>query len=162
VRRLWDDAEYREERYAATELLNTASARRLRSMELLPLYRELIVSGAWWDHVDEVAHRVADLRAQFPAEMDPVLRNWGTDGDLWLRRAAIISQLGAKRATDVDLLTDVIEPNLAERDFFIRKAIGWALRDYAWTNPEWVRSYVTAHETQLSPLSRREALKNIG
>jgi 3-methyladenine DNA glycosylase AlkD len=161
VRRLWDDAEYREERYAATELLNTASARRLRSMALLPLYRDLIVSAAWWDHVDEVAHRVADLRAEFPAEMDPVLRNWSTDADMWLRRTAIISQLGARRATDLDLLTDVIEPNLADREFFIRKAVGWALRDYAWTNPEWVRGYVAAHETQLSPLSRREALKNI-
>jgi 3-methyladenine DNA glycosylase AlkD len=160
VRRLWDDAEYREERYAATELLNTASARRLRSMELLPLYRELIVRGAWWDHVDEVAHRVADIRADFPAEMDPVRRGWSTDGDMWLRRAAIISQLGARQATDVDLLTGVIQPNLADREFFIRKAIGWALRDYAWTNPEWARGYVTEHETQLSPLSRREAMRN--
>jgi 3-methyladenine DNA glycosylase AlkD len=162
VRRMWDDAVYREERYAATELLNTASARRLRSMELLPLYRHLIVSGAWWDHVDDVAHRVADLRADFPAQMDPVLRDWSTDADLWLRRSAIISQLGAKQDTDLDLLTDVIEPNLTDREFFIRKAIGWALRDYAWANPEWVRRYVTAHETQLSPLSRREALKNLG
>ena len=161
VRRLWDDAEYREERYAATELLNTASAQRLRSMELLPLYRELIVRGAWWDHVDQVAHRVADLRADFPAEMDPVLREWSNDGDMWLRRAAIISQLGARQATDVDLLTGVIQPNLADREFFIRKAIGWALRDYAWTNPEWARGYVTEHETQLSPLSRREAMRNI-
>ena len=161
VRELWSSAEYREERYAATELLNTTSARRLRSMELLPLYRELIVSGAWWDHVDELAHRVAELRANFPAQMDPVLRDWSTAADMWLRRTAIISQLRAKQATDLDLLTDVIEPNLADREFFIRKAIGWALRDYAWTDPEWVRGYVTAHETQLSPLSRHEALKNI-
>ena len=162
VRDLWFGAEYREERYGATELLNTASARRLRSMELLPLYRELIVSGAWWDHVDEVAHRVAELRVAFPAEMDPVLRAWSTDADIWLRRTAIISQLGAKHATDPDLLTDVIEPNLADREFFVRKAIGWALRDYAWTDPDWVRDYVAAHEMQLSPLSRREAVKNIG
>jgi 3-methyladenine DNA glycosylase AlkD len=160
VRELWSKAEYREERYAAIELLNTTSARRLRSMELLALYRELIVSGAWWDFVDEVAHRVAELRANFPAEMDPVLRNWSTDADLWLRRAAIISQLGAKQATDRALLGDVIEPNLADREFFIRKAIGWALRDYAWTDPDWVRGYVTAHGAQLSPLSRREALKD--
>ena len=161
VRELWSKAEYREERYAATELLNTTSARRLRSMELLPLYRELIVSGAWWDHVDEVAQRVAELRTNFPAEMDPVLRDWSTETDMWLRRTAIISQLRAKQATDLDLLTDVIEPNLADREFFIRKAIGWALRDYAWTDPGWVREYVTVHGTQLSPLSRREALKNV-
>jgi 3-methyladenine DNA glycosylase AlkD len=161
VRRLWYDAEYREERYAATALLNTASARRLRSMELLPLYRELIVGGAWWDHVDVVAQRVADLRARFSAEMQPVLWDWSTDAGMWLRRAAIISQLGAKQATDLDLLTDVIEPNLADREFFIRKAIGWALRDYARTNPEWVRGYVIAHEAQLSPLARREALKHV-
>jgi 3-methyladenine DNA glycosylase AlkD len=120
VRRLWDDAGYREERYAATELLNTASARRLRSMELLPPYRELIVSGAWWDYVDEVAHRVADLRADFPAEMDPVLRDWSTDGDMWLRRAAIISQLGARQATGVGTrlrhgARDTAEPTVAPR-----------------------------------------------
>ena len=162
VRDIWSGAEYREERYAATELLNTASARRLVSIELLPLYRELIVSGAWWDHVDEVARRVAELRVASPVEMDPVLRAWSRDTDIWLRRTAIISQLGAKHGTDLDLLTDVIEPNLAGREFFIRKAVGWALRDYAWTDPAWVRGYVAIHETQLSPLSRREALKNIG
>ena len=161
VRRLWDGADFREERYAATELLDTASARRLRTMELLPLYRYLIVDGAWWDHVDEVSHRVAELLAAFPDEMKPVLRAWCTEPDMWLRRSAIISQLGARQATDVELLTDVIEPNLADREFFIRKAIGWALRDYAWTDPDWVRGYVTAHETQLSPLSRRAALRHV-
>ena len=161
VRLLWQGADYREERYAATELLNTASARRLRSMDLLPLYCELIVDGAWWDHVDAVSQLVGELLAAFPAETNPVLRAWSRDSDMWLRRSAIIAQVGAKTDTDLDLLADVIEPNLADREFFIRKAIGWALRDYAWTDPEWVRSYVAAHEARLSALSRREAVKNI-
>ena len=81
---------------------------------------------------------------------------------MWLRRTSIICQLGAKESIDLDLLTTCIEPNLADREFFIRKAIGWALRQHAWTDPAWVQDYVRRHEDRLSPLSRREALKNVG
>jgi 3-methyladenine DNA glycosylase AlkD len=86
---------------------------------------------------------------------------WSTDENLWKRRVAIICQIAFKKDTDLELLYANIEPNLEDRDFFIRKAIGWALRAYAWTDPEEVARYVRAHETRLSPLSRREALKNI-
>jgi 3-methyladenine DNA glycosylase AlkD len=75
---------------------------------------------------------------------------------------SIICQLSLKRETDLDLLYSNIEPNLSDREFFIRKAIGWALRQYAWTDPKEVARYVAAHESRLSGLSRREALKNIG
>ena len=78
---------------------------------------------------------------------------------MWKRRSAIIAQVRRKRETDFALLTDCIEPNRADREFFIRKAIGWALRAYAWVEPEAVIAYCDAHE--LSPLSRREALKNV-
>lgn len=129
-------------------------------MALLPLYREMITTGAWWDHVDEVSHRVGDLLTTFPDRMRPVVLDWSVADDLWLRRSAILSQLDAKDATDRDLLVAVLEPNLADQRFFVAKAVGWALRQYARTAPNWVRDYVDIHD--LRPLSRREALKHLG
>ncbi|MET0966726.1 MAG: DNA alkylation repair protein [Nakamurella sp.] len=157
---LWRSAEFREERYAATELaaLRVAAGK----LELLPLCREMIVTGAWWDHVDAVSHLIGAMLSAHPATMRPLLLNWSADPDRWLRRASIISQLGAKDRTDVGLLNQVITPNLPDREFFVRKAIGWALRDYARTAPEWVRQFVDRHDGVISPLSRREALKHLG
>jgi 3-methyladenine DNA glycosylase AlkD len=160
VARLWDLATHREERYAATALLDTPTARRLRGLDQLPLLERLITSGAWWDHVDEVSHRVGDLLGLDHQAMSARLREWSRGGDLWLRRSAIIAQLGARTRTDLVLLTDVIEPAIEEREFFLRKAIGWALRDYARTDPDWVTTFVD-RRPNLSPLSRREALKHL-
>ena len=159
VHALWDDPTYREERYAATALCDTRSARAVRSPELLPLYRDLIVSGAWWDHVDELARRVGELRTTWPDEVTPELRRWARADDIWLRRAAIICQLGARRGTDLELLRSAIQASAAEGEFFLRKAIGWALRDYARTDPAWVGRFVAEHD--LSRLSRREALRHL-
>ncbi|HEU5266629.1 MAG TPA: DNA alkylation repair protein [Jatrophihabitans sp.] len=159
VRALWFAARYREERYAATALLDVPAARRLRVSRFIGLYAELIVSGAWWDHVDEIAHRAGELLLAFPADVRPAVRSWQRDPDLWLRRASIICQLGARGRTDVELLTESIAANRTDRDFFIRKAIGWALRDYARTDPDWVRGFVATRD--LSPMSRREALKHL-
>ena len=159
VRTLWDAAEFREERYAATALCDTRSARTVRTIKLLPLYQGLIRSGAWWDHVDVLAHRIGELLLAAPNAVGPALRNWAGDPDRWLRRVSIIAQLGHKQRTDRALLTYAIEANSADHDFFVRKAIGWALREYARTDPDWVRDFVARHE--LSPLSRREALKHL-
>ena len=156
---LWREAGHREERYAATALTAVPAARRLQTTALLPFYREMITTGAWWDHVDEVSHRVGGLLVAFPADLAPTIRAWARDPDRWLRRSAVICQLGLKDATDPALLADVVRANLTDRDFFLRKGIGWALRDYARTDPDWVRAFVDAHE--LSPLSRREALKHL-
>ena len=157
---LWRTADYREERYAATELtgIRLAAGR----LELLPLYTEMIVTGAWWDHVDGVSPRIGDLLLAHRSSMLPVIRQWSVDQDRWLRRSSIICQLGFKDRTDVDLLSEVIASNLSDREFFVRKAIGWALRQYARTDPDWVRAFVRAHEGSLSPLSRREATKHLG
>jgi 3-methyladenine DNA glycosylase AlkD len=157
ARDLWDAAEFREERYAAQDLL--ALRWSFGRLELLDLHRHMAVTGAWWDHVDEVAHRIGDLRATHPAQMDPVLRAWSQDSSMWLRRLAILGQLGRRDQLDLVLLADVIEPNLADPEFFIRKAIGWALRDAARQHPAWVRRFVETHP--LSALSRREALKHL-
>ena len=126
------------------------------------MYREMIISGAWWDHVDEVSHRIRDLLLEWPDVISPIVRGWAIDDDRWLRRVAVICQVGAKDRTDRVLLSDAVLANAADRDFFLRKAIGWALRDYARTDPAWVRNFVAAHEDALSPLSKREALKHLG
>jgi 3-methyladenine DNA glycosylase AlkD len=159
ARALWDDAAFREERYAATQLAGAPAVRSLRQPQLIHFYADLIVSGAWWDHVDELSHRVGELLRDHPTQIRPVVARWQRSPDRWLRRASIICQLGARQRTDLDLLATAIEANAEDRDFFVRKAIGWALRDYARTDPDWVRGFVARHE--LSPLSVREAVKHL-
>ena len=154
---LWREATHREERYLAIALARDRRYREHRTPAALPLYEELIVTGAWWDFVDEVAvHLVGELDH---AAVAPVLREWASDVDLWKRRSAIIAQVLRKQDTDLALLYDCIEPNRGDREFFIRKAIGWALRAYAWVDPDEVERYCAGHE--LSGLSRREALRNL-
>jgi 3-methyladenine DNA glycosylase AlkD len=154
VLQLWREATYREERYMAIALARDRRYRSHRTMAALPLYEELIVTGAWWDLVDEVATRlVGEL------ELERFLRSWSTDADMWKRRTAIIAQITRKDRTDAQLLFDCIEPNRADREFFIRKAIGWALREYSKVDPDGVEQYCATHE--LSPLSRREALRRL-
>jgi 3-methyladenine DNA glycosylase AlkD len=159
---LWNEAGYREERYAALALAGHRLYRPHQDPEVLDLYGQLVVSGAWWDLVDDLAtHKVAPILRAFPAEATPVVLRWSREEDLWLRRTAILAQVGAKAATDVGLLAACIETNLADHRFFIRKAVGWALRDYARTDREWVRSFVDAAGDRMSGLSRREALKHL-
>lgn len=161
ILKLWRGAQFREERYAALELLAQKRHRDCRTPAVLPMYEELITTGAWWDYVDETAHHVGDLLRSYPKQVRPVMRAWSQDDDIWKRRVSIICQISFKRETDLELLYANIEPNLADRSFWIRKAIGWALRAYAWTNPKEVERYVVANQARLSGLSRREALKNI-
>lgn len=159
VLELWRTSAYREERYAAIDL--TAARLVARDLGMLPVYEEIIRTGAWWDFADGVSGRICTLLQAHPTTMDQVLRQWSRDPDPWIRRASITSQLRAKKATDTALLAAVIEPNLADREFFIRKAIGWALREYAKTAPDWVESFVAGHASTMSPLSRREALRRL-
>jgi 3-methyladenine DNA glycosylase AlkD len=158
---LWRNAKFREERYTAIELLAVRRHRACWTPALMPMLEEMITTGAWWDLVDGLAHVVGELLRSYPRRMRPLMRKWSTDQDLWKRRVSIICQNGFKKDTDLALLYANIEPNLTDHDFFIRKAIGWALRAYAWTDPKEIARYVLAHETELSGLSRREALKNI-
>ncbi|HET9945055.1 MAG TPA: DNA alkylation repair protein [Actinomycetes bacterium] len=163
IRRLWDEATHREERYAALAVARDRRYAAHRTPEVLPLYRHLVVTGAWWDLVDDVAtHLVGPLLLDRPTETGPVVRAWAVDEDRWLRRTAVICQVGAKEHTDPALLAHAIDANLDDRDFFLRKAIGWALRQYARTDPAWVQQFVADRGERLSPLSRREALKHIG
>jgi 3-methyladenine DNA glycosylase AlkD len=160
---LWRGAAFREERYAAVELTGYRAYRAHQTLEALPMYEEMIVTGAWWDVVDAIAaHRIGPLLAKYPREMTRTLRAYSVDRDLWKRRTAIIAQIARKKDTDLALLFACIEPNLDDRDFFIRKAIGWALRSYAWVDEKPIVAWVAEHEARLSGLSKREALKNVG
>jgi 3-methyladenine DNA glycosylase AlkD len=160
---LWREARFREERYAAIALTGDQRYRAYQTLETVSVYEELIVTGAWWDYVDEIAsNRIGPLLTAYPRPMKQLLRRWSRDRDIWKRRTTILAQLTFKDRTDLALLYDCIQPNLADREFFIRKAIGWALRQYAWTDPREIRRYVADHEHELSGLSRQEALKNIG
>jgi 3-methyladenine DNA glycosylase AlkD len=162
VRALWDEATFREERYAAIALIRRPTHRAWATEHTtIPLLRHMIVTGAWWDYVDDLAtHCVGPILAANPDESRR-MRSWAADDDLWLRRTAILAQLHFKAGTDTALLVDCIEPNLAGREFFIRKAIGWALRQYARTDADWVAAVVAGWGDRLSPLSRREALKHL-
>ena len=156
-RELWDEATYREERYAALALTSIRSA--TGRLELLDLHEYQARTGAWWDLVDEIAHRIADTLDAHPVETAARMREWARADTFWLRRLAIIGQLRRDERTDTDLLTYTIEANADDQEFFIRKAIGWALRDYARVAPNWVRRFVAQHD--LSPLSVREAMKHL-
>jgi 3-methyladenine DNA glycosylase AlkD len=155
-------ATYREELYAAVELARLKRAAPLRDLAFLPVCEEMVVTGAWWDVVDPVAsHLLGELLRKEPRRMRREMLAWAGCGDLWKRRSAILCQLGFKRDTDLDLLYACIEPALGSKEFFLRKAIGWALRQYARTDPEGVRRYVREHADRLSGLSRREATKHL-
>jgi 3-methyladenine DNA glycosylase AlkD len=158
---IWRNAEFREERYAAIELTGVKAARAFQWIDALPMYEEMIITGAWWDYVDEIAgHRLWAMLQNDRAAMARTMRAWSTDADMWKRRSSIICQLPAKRETDLDLLYACIEPSIGSTEFFLRKAIGWALRQYAWTDPDEVARYVGANAERLSGLTKREALKN--
>jgi 3-methyladenine DNA glycosylase AlkD len=162
VRELWDGATHREERYAATALTGHRAYRGWQDPDVVPLYRHLVVTGAWWDHVDEVAtNRIGPILLSHKAELTPLVEQWIEHEDLWLRRTSIICQLTFKERTDLGLLRAAIEANLEDPSFWIRTAIGWSLRQYARTDPDWVRATVAEYGERLSGLSRREALKHL-
>src|SRR5262245_28360788 len=139
---LWRRATHREHRYAAIELASERRYVTLQTGRAIPMYEEMIITGAWWDYVDAIAHRLGDVLRRGPARTAARMRVWARSSNLWKRRTAIICQLGFKDDTDLALLRDCIEPSLGSREFFLQKAIGWALRDLAWTDPDLVARWV--------------------
>jgi len=156
------DATHQEERYAVLAIAAERKCRPFQRAPLLPLYRRLIVTAGWWDLVDDLSCRVGEVLSSDPAPTAEVLLAWARGKDIWLRRAAIICQRKLVAQTNVPLLFSCIEPSLGEREFFLRKGIGWALRALAQHQPAEVRRYVSAHASTLSPLSQREALRHLG
>jgi 3-methyladenine DNA glycosylase AlkD len=120
----------------------------------------IIINKSWWDTIDHIAKNIAGYYFnKFPEEIVPVTERWIASKNIWLMRSAILFQLGYKEKTDKELLAHIIKETKYELDFFIRKGIGWALREYAKVNPDWVWEFV--HKEELSPLSYKEAIKNI-
>ena len=162
VRTFWDGATHREEWYAAIALARHRSARDWQDAASLDLHRHLVVTGAWWDVVDETAqHLVGACLLADRSRVTEVVRRWAVDDDLWVRRTSVICQIAHGPDVDRDLLTHAIECNLDDPSFWLRKAIGWALRQHARVDPAWVRAYVDALGDRLSGLSRREATKHL-
>ncbi len=159
---VWRGATHREERFAAITMTGLEQARAFQTPRAVPLYRELIVTGAWWDLVDEVAaHRLGPLLLAYPKPVARVLRAWAKGDELWLRRSAIIAQVLAHDDVDVPLLFDCMRPSLSRKEFWLRKAIGWALRHLARERPGDVRRFLAEHGAVLSGLSKREAAKGL-
>ena len=159
VAALWG-LKHREEKYAALGV--AIGKKQFITMASLPLYERLIREGAWWDLVDEVAtHLISPLHKRERAQMRPIMDGWIGDDDMWIRRSAILSQIGHKHDTDADQLFGYCLHCAAEKEFFIRKAIGWALRDFSYAAPEAVNAFLTEHRDALSGLSYREGAKQL-
>ncbi len=159
ARDLWSLPQ-REFQYTAIGLLGKFEKKV--EPEFITTIEYLIVTKSWWDTVDALAgHAVGSQFKRFPDVREKYLKKWRKTNNLWLRRTTLLFQLGYKKETEFDLLCEIVKENLGSTEFFINKAIGWALRQYAHTNPAPVRKFVKATK-ELNPLSRREALKNIG
>lgn len=151
---------HREEKYLAIGLAGAHPG--FITFEQIGLYQKLIVEGAWWDFVDTVASGlVGRVLLKERQVTRPVLDEWIDGDDMWLRRTAIISQLEHKDATDAAMLFEYCSRRAFEKEFFIRKAIGWALRQFARTDPTAVTAFLLEHRDELSGLSFREAAKHL-
>lgn len=157
---LWDTSTHREHWHAVHQLTSVPVCRG--RLEFLPLYERMIIEGAWWDVVDGCSRRYGEMLDAHPEQLTGLMDEWRADPFFWKRRMSMICQLHRGERTDTALLERAITSNLGDSEFFIRKAIGWSLRQYAKTAPEWVIGFVATHREQLSPLSIREALKHLG
>jgi 3-methyladenine DNA glycosylase AlkD len=156
---LWRHPE-REYQYAACDLL-IARVRLLEPSDLGQLHR-FITTKSWWDTVDALAiHVVGPLVLSDRTAGDPVIDSWISSDDVWVARAAILHQNRWKERTDEERLFDFCRRRAGDTDFFLRKAIGWALREYSKTSPRSVRAFITANDDVLSGLSKREGLKRL-
>jgi 3-methyladenine DNA glycosylase AlkD len=153
------EREERELQYVAVDVL-AAHAGRARP-ELLVTVRRLITTKSWWDTVDALASKVVGPLARRHPELVGTLDDWIVGRDLWLARTAMLHQLAYKEHTDVDRLFRYSLALAGREDFFARKAIGWALRQYAVTDPRAVERFLSDHAADLSPLTRREAAKHL-
>jgi 3-methyladenine DNA glycosylase AlkD len=155
---LWR-GEKREEMYQALEVAERFSA--FRDNQSWPIYRRLVKSASHWDTLDWVTTKLVSPLVMAHREHEAELRQWAESDSMWVRRASLLAHLRHKDQTNKDLLAETILKLAPEQEFFIRKAIGWVLRELAKTDPAWVRQFVAEHEAALSGLSKREALKNL-
>lgn len=148
----------RELHYFAIELVG--HHKKMWSKKTIPLIEWMITHNSWWDSVDSTnSFVISKYFLQFPEAIEPTTSKWNQSSNKWLQRMSLLFQLLYKDKTNTVLLSKYIEHTQLEEDFFIRKAIGWALRAYTYTNKKWVIQFVKDHPS-LSNLSKREALKH--
>jgi 3-methyladenine DNA glycosylase AlkD len=158
VSKCWQQPE-REFQYLALDYL--AKVKSMTSFGDIPKLRELAVQKSWWDTIDFIDDIVGDIALRCP-ETNDVLLAWSVDDNFWLRRIAIDHQLARKEKTDTALLERILVNNLGQTEFFVNKAIGWCLREYSKTNPNWVLGFIERHRDKMAALSIKEASKYIG
>jgi len=151
---------HREEQYAAIEYARQHP--RFIVPQSTKLYERMIRQGAWWDLVDDIAeYLIGAVALAYRGQIRSILDRWIDDPDLWIRRTAIIAQVQHKEATDGAQLFGYCLQRRNDKEFFIRKAIGWALRAYSKSNPEQVRDFLLDNRSTLAPLSLREGAKHL-
>ena len=157
VENCWNKEE-REFQYAVVYYLK--AMQKFLKREDISRLKYLIVTKSWWDTVDLLAKVVGSLVIRIEG-YDQIMLEWSKDSNIWLKRVAILYQLSLKDKVDEIILDKILVNNLGDSEFFINKAIGWALRDYAKYNPEWVREFIKKNMDNMANLSIREASKYI-
>ena len=157
IRACWDNP-YRELQYVVVDYLIVMQT--FLTPNDVPGIKELALTKSWWDTIDGLDRIIGNIALSYP-DVNNTLLAWSVDENIWLRRIAIDHQLLRKDKTNAKLLGKIIVNNLGSNEFFINKAIGWSLRDYSKTNPEWVKCFIEKHKEQLAPLSIKEASKYI-
>lgn len=155
IHQAWDNP-YREMQYVVLDYLQLKQ--KALTPSDLPKIKKLAQTKPWWDTIDFLCRSVGYISLHYP-ETKKIVLDWSRDKDFWLRRIAIEHQLLQKEETDVQLLEQILINNLNQTEFFINKAIGWALRDYSKTNPDWVREFIEKYKDRLSKLSIKEGSK---
>ncbi len=159
---VWDNASRREEWYAAIEILNHQKFKQWVLPDHIVLIEKMVVEGAWWEIVDPIAtHGVNRMLLNKQEETERILLDWAQAGNIWKRRAAILTQLLSKKKMDWNLQQEIMGHSLLEKEFFLQKAIGWVLRQYSRTDPQRVMDYFTQNEGRMSPLAQKEGMKLI-
>ena len=155
VNKCWEN-KYREFQYIAADYLKNMKDKLTR--DDIPKLKQLILKKSWWDTIDNLDMTIGALALK-DTNVNKILLEWSIDENIWLRRIAIDHQLLRKEKTNTELLEKVLENNLGQAEFFINKSIGWALRDYSKTNPEWVKNFIEKNKEKMAKLSIREASK---
>ncbi len=155
IRALWQ-SDRREDKHQA---LRVAEIKTYRTPGAFPVFARLVHEASWWDTLDWIASKLVGLLVLEHREYEPEVAGWVHSDHLWTRRASLLAHLKHKRETNVELVERTILLLAHEKEFFIRKAIGWVLREYSKTDAQWVRAFVSKNEDVLAPLSQREALK---
>ena len=155
VNKCWEN-KYRELQYIAADYLKNMKDKL--TIDDIPKLKQLILKKSWWDTIDNLDMTIGALALK-DSNVNKILLEWSLDENIWLRRIAIDHQLLRKEKTNTELLEKILKNNLGQTEFFINKAIGWALRDYSKTNPKWVKNFIEKNKEKMAKLSIKEASK---